>query len=222
MHRLWKQQKGSVVLEAALVLPFFLAFILLLVVFIRVSIAEMALQSAVSESTKVLAANMYPVELLVEEAKRKWDGTRVSGWLSQAVSQAESVRQKAVDAESFAEEYERWIPDPLIELMAWEKTKREQLEAWGGDMADEGKKQAMDKLAEAATPIVAGFADQRRLNPSRLKVTKLTFPDFENKEDAFVGIEAQYEFTFAVPFYRKTVTLRKHALERAWVGGAGS
>lgn len=215
----WRRERGSIVLEAALVMPFFIAFMLLLIVFIRLSLAEMALQSAVSEATKVMAANMYPVKLLADEAKTRWDNSKLGQWVNGAVNQVEGVRQQAVDAEAFVEQYERWIPEPLVQLMAWEKERREQLETFGTEATDEAKRQAAAKIAEAATPIVATFADQKRLDPKKLKVTDMTFPDLIGDGDAFVGMEAQYEFTFNVPFFRKTVLLKKRALERAWVGG---
>ncbi|MCZ8515876.1 pilus assembly protein [Paenibacillus filicis] len=221
MRSVWKQDQGGVVLEAALVLPFFVAFVALMIVLVRLSIAEMALQSAVSESAKVIAANMYPVELLAGEARSKWNASRPSVWLDEAVSRVENIRQRAVDAESFVEEYEHWIPDPLVRLLAWEKSKREQAESWGAGMTEEAKERAMTEITEAATPIVAFFADKRRINTSKLKVTKITFPNFDHKEEAFVGVEAQLQFTFAVPFFRKDVLLKKKALERAWVGGSG-
>ncbi|GLI05511.1 hypothetical protein YDYSG_15410 [Paenibacillus tyrfis] len=219
MLRWTKEQRGSITLEAALVMPFFLAFLLLLIAFIRVSLAEMALQSAVSESAKVIAANMYPVELLYRQGQARWQNSRASAWLGTVVTQLETARQKVIDSEQFVEDYGKWIPEPLVRLVAWEKERREQLEALGGSAKDEAKKKVEQKVAEAATPIIASFADMGKLDRSKFKVTSLHFPNFDDREKAYVSIEAQYEYTFAVPFFKKTVILRKKAQERAWVGG---
>lgn len=214
-----KEQQGSIVLEAALTLPLFIAFVTLLTAFIRLSLTEMELQSTVSESAKVIAANMYPVEQLYREGQSQWSNSRASIWIGNIVAQADSARQKVLDGEDFVEQYERWIPEPLVRLAQWEKERREQLEALGDSAAAKTKQGLERQLAKAATPIIASLAAADRLEREKLLVTKLSFPDFDNHEEAYVTIEAQYEYTFAVPFFKKTVTLRKQALERAWVGG---
>lgn len=217
--RFMKDQQGSIVLEAALTLPFFIAFVTLLTAFIRLSLTEMALQSAVSESAKVIAANMYPVEQLYREGQSQWSNSRTSVWIDHVVAQTDAAKQKVLDAEVFVEQYERWIPEPLVRLVEWEQQRREQLEAMGVSAVTEAKASLELHLANAATPIIASFAETDRLERDKLLVTRLTFPDLDNHEEAYVSIEAQYEYTFAVPFFKKTILLRKQALERAWVGG---
>jgi hypothetical protein len=215
-----REEEGSIVLEAALILPIFLAFMLLLISFIQISMAQMALQTAVSESTKVLAANMYPVELLYKQGQAQWQNSQASAWLNQVLTEAQSARQQIVDAEKFAEDYAQWIPEPLLLLVQWEKERRTQLEAKGQKAAEEAKKKVNEVMLGAATPIVAAFADERRLRREKLKVTELTFPSFDNKDEAFLGIEATYELKLFIPFFKKTIFLKKRALERVWVGGA--
>ncbi|MFD0681727.1 MULTISPECIES: TadE/TadG family type IV pilus assembly protein [unclassified Paenibacillus] len=121
--KLIRNQEGGIVLEAALVLPLFLSFVLMLIAFIQISLTEMALQSAVSETTKVLAVNMYPVDLLYAGAKSQWNQSSVNGWIDLALGKIYSVKQGAVNTEQFIDEYERWIPDPVIALMGWRKRK---------------------------------------------------------------------------------------------------
>ncbi|WP_282935444.1 TadE/TadG family type IV pilus assembly protein [Paenibacillus sp. RC67] len=220
-----RDQGGGIVLEAALVLPLFLSFILVLIAFIQISLAEMALQSAVSDTTKVIAANMYPVDLLYKQARSKWNQSAPSGWINSVIDQIESAKQKAVDTEQFVEEYERWIPDPVVHLIGWEQTYREHFEALGQAKTEEAKQklEAAYKplLNSAITPVVALYANQTRLKKERLKVTNVILPDLEHKENAFIGIEAQYEVPLAIPFFHRVIIIRKQAYERAWVGGIG-
>jgi hypothetical protein len=222
--KLVRNEEGGIVLEASLVLPLFLSFVLMLIAFIQISLAEMALQSAVSETTKVLAVNMYPVDLLYAQAKSKWNQSAASGWIDQALGHIQSTKQKAVDTEQFVTEYERWIPEPAVKLLEWEKTHREKLEALGQAGTEEAKKsieEAYKPLVNRAfAPIVGIYANETRIKKDRLKVTNVTLPDFNNKEKAYVGIEAEYELPLTVPFFRKTVLIRKKAFERAWVGGS--
>lgn len=61
---LWKEREGSITLEATIILPFFLVFVLALITIIHIIMTELALQSAVHETVKQMAAHMYPVYLL--------------------------------------------------------------------------------------------------------------------------------------------------------------
>jgi hypothetical protein len=222
--KLIHKEEGGIVLEAALVLPLFLSFVLLLVGFIQVSLAEMALQSAVSDTTKVIAANMYPLDLLYQEARSKWEQSSAKGLIDQTLGRIDTAKQKVVQAEEFVDEYERWIPEPVVKLMGWEKNQREELEALSQAGTEEAKQQIkafyQPKLNSALTPMVVSYANKTRLKPERLKVTKVIFPDLNNKEEAFIGIEAQYEVPLAIPFFKKKIVIRKHAYEHAWVGGS--
>lgn len=220
-----KDQEGGIVLEAALVLPLFLSFILVLIAFVQISLAEMALQSAVTDTTRVIAANMYPVDLLYEQARSKWNQSAASGWVDGVIDQIDSVKQKAVDTEQFVEDYERFIPDPVVQFIGLEKKYREHIEALGQAKTEDAKQQleAAYKpiLNSAVTPVVALYANQSRLRKERLKVTNVILPDLVHKENAFIGIEAQYEVPLTIPFFQKVIIIRKQAYERAWVGGMG-
>lgn len=56
--------RGSMVIEAAIIMPFFLAFVIAMISFVQIAVAEMALQSSVSETTKQVSAHMYPIYLM--------------------------------------------------------------------------------------------------------------------------------------------------------------
>lgn len=105
-----------------------------------------------------------------------------------------------------------------------EKTQRLQLEELAQAGTDETKKkiEAVYKplLNNAFVPVVALYANQTRLKKDRLKVINVTLPDFNDKENVFIGIEAEYELQLNVPFFRKKIFIRKKAFERAWVGGS--
>ncbi len=124
-------------------------------------------------------------------------------WLDQVVTQANAARQQVVDAESFTDNYSRFIPEPIVRLMAWEKSYREQLEAKGGESTQELKTSIRRHAAEAATPIIASFAETGILQPEKLKVTDLQLPDFNAGTSAYVTVEAQYSYTFFAAVFQK-------------------
>ncbi|WP_281887289.1 pilus assembly protein [Paenibacillus sp. YYML68] len=217
--KLLKERQGGIVLEAALVLPLFATISMLFVSMIRMSQAEMALHSMVSESAKVMAANLYPVEQLYVGARQQLAASAPVMWLEQVVSQANAARSQVVEAEKFVEDHSRFIPEPIVRLVAWEKEHRTQLEAAGGEKTAELKASIRKKAAAAATPLIASFGDTKTLDPKKLKVTDLQLPDFEQGQSAYVVVEAEYAYKLTLPFYTRTVILRKKATERAWIGG---
>lgn len=69
----WRSQtrqrdEGSMVVEAAMVLPMFLLFVLFLIFIVQMTLYSTALQSTASDTVKVISAHMYPAAL----AAQKW------------------------------------------------------------------------------------------------------------------------------------------------------
>ncbi|SDC48309.1 TadE-like protein [Paenibacillus sp. UNCCL117] len=217
--RLFKSNAGGMVLEAALVLPLFVSLLMLFASMIRLAQADMALQAVVSESAKVIAANLYPAQQLYGEARQRLAASPPGVWLEQAVAQADAARSRVIAAETFTEEYGRFIPEPIVRLMAWERDYRAAAEAAAGEQTDEWKRTLRRKAAEASTPLIASFGDASVLRPGKFKVTDVRLPDFHNGTTAAVIVEAQYEFTLLLPFVTRKIVLRKQAREQAWIGG---
>lgn len=71
-----RRSDGSMTVEAAMILPFFLLVVLFLIFIVQMSLYSTALQSMVSDTVKVVSSHMYPVYLAVQE---KAGGTAASG-----------------------------------------------------------------------------------------------------------------------------------------------
>jgi hypothetical protein len=217
--KLFKNEQGGIVLEAALVLPLFMAFVLSLILFIQISLAEMALQSAVSESTKSIATQLYPVKLLVQEAKSKYDSSQVANVINSAVDRVQTARNKVIGAEDFIDEYAAYIPDSLLEILKWEKEKRllgeDTLESGYDDIVEN---QIKPRINAAFTPIVFAYSDSSFIKQDKLKVTSVTLPNLFSDNEAYFGIEAQLEFNLRLPFINRMLILKQKAYERAWLG----
>ena len=114
LRKFHHEQKGGIVLEASLVLPFFLAFVIGLIICIQIAVLEMELQAGVSEATKSVAGQLYPVRLLVQEAKSKFDQSHAAQMMSSVVDRVQTARDQVKNTENLADEYAAYIPNSLL------------------------------------------------------------------------------------------------------------
>jgi hypothetical protein len=198
-----------------LILPFFISFVLVLSSFIQISLAQFALQTAVSETNKQLASHMYPVKLLYMEAKTQLETSKTGIVIQRVLDQVVQARSKVINSEDFVERYASYIPEPIVVWMECEKKKRQFLEENGQEAA---MKLWKSVLNQAFTKLVLKFTDTALLRPDQLHVVDVNLPDLESSTDAFIAIEAQYDHRLSIPFFHRTLSLRKRAVERIWVG----
>lgn len=214
-----EDERGSVSLEATLALPFFLAFVLALLCLVKLTVSDMALQHAVSETVKQMAASAYPVQLLADEALQAYAQSGVGRTADEWLAKIRSARDKLVQGEQWVEDYKAFIPEPLVGLVEWERQKREQAEQLAGEQLESFVRQRIEPLVHAAfKEAVLLAADERVLKAERLAVNEVTLPDFTGAGGRYVGIAASYTVKLPIPFLNKTVTLRKRAIERIWTG----
>ncbi|MBP1961761.1 TadE/TadG family type IV pilus assembly protein [Paenibacillus aceris] len=218
-YKFYQEQRGGIVLEAALVLPFFFAFVVGLVICIQIACLELALQAGVAEATRSIAGQLYPVRLLMQEAKSKFDQSRPAEIMNSAINRVQSVRDQVANTENLSDEYAAYIPETMLELVKWEREKR----LLGEELVTDGKKnlyeqQVEPRLLAAFTPIVYAFCDRSTISSNNFKVISVTLPSVENGGNDFLGIEAQVSFKLPLPFISQTIILKKRAFERAWVG----
>lgn len=214
-----RDEKGGMVLEAALILPLFLTFFLALIAMIQISVTESALQTALSETTKVIANNMYPAEVLYLEGKERIGTTKGAAVLGNMLDQIRSSRDKVISTEEFLEEYSSLLPEPLILILEWEKSNREQLESLPSAEYDRFVKEVFQpKLYGALGDLVSSMGDSRQIKKDRIKVTDVRLPSLGNHEQSLVTIEAEYHMHLVIPFFQRVLILKKRSTERAWVG----
>ncbi|WP_058304338.1 TadE/TadG family type IV pilus assembly protein [Gorillibacterium timonense] len=206
-------------LEAALILPFFLLFVLGLHVLIRLSVTEAKVQAAASESVKEIATHYAPVDRLYLKAKQAAGNTKTAEVLTSVIDQIKAARQAAIEAENSAQSYASLIPEPIVQLLEWEQKRRQQLEASGQETVDQVVETCIDPVLNAAfQPVVWHYADERVLRKDHFRITKVTIPDLNASGEPWFGVEVEYQYRLPVPFVKKTVTVKKKAMERAWVG----
>jgi hypothetical protein len=198
MFKFVRRQDGGIVLEAAILLPLFLSFVLVLIMFIYMSLIELALQSAVSETVKTIATHAYPVHLLAEKMNHEKEKFLADSSLEQYFEKMKQVVPRSENDNSWPDSFLDNISPYMIELFDASKSK--------------------ETLLNSLVPIVYHFSNQRILQKDRMKIVQLTLPDVTDREKSYLGIEVQYEFRLPVPFFNRTITLSKSAYERIWIG----
>jgi hypothetical protein len=189
-----RKEGGSITLEAAMILPFFLFFIIFLTMFIRLAVADMALYKAASETTELVVAYAYPVKVTTDgatnfinnkiqtiEQENQVDITGAINWVKEGLNFLGIDVQGSI--ESLFESRLKEIIEPTIQEKFRQATG-------GGDFFDE----------------------------SNLKVTNVEIPSLVGGTGAYLEINVEYRFDLSIPFVDKEIVLKKTAYERVWNG----
>lgn len=206
---LWKSTSGGMALEAALVFPIVAAFLFAVTSFVLVAVSDMALQTAVSETVKQVAAHAYPVELAVRGAAESGRGQAALEWAERIREWQSRLGQTA----EWFEVYARFLPEPFVQAMTealraperWQDALEEQLQR---------------ALSEAFRPLLLLYADRNVLlgREGELRVTRVRLPSWNDPEEAYFGLEAEFRLPLPIPFFRKEIVLKHRAMERIWTG----
>ncbi len=197
-------QRGSVTLEAAVVLPLFLILALFVVFLVQTSVTAMALHGAITQTVRLAASAWYPVDLLqgagetAGEAEPPLPGND-SGGIRMPDSKA--VRDTIG-------EYGEWLPPPLNE---WAEAIGEG--RW--TLEEEAAKVLFGRLAMS-------LADSQVLAAERFRLVSVRLPDRDSEAVGFLTLEGEYRLPFRVPFTERPLAIRAKARERVWTGGLPS
>ncbi len=194
-----RKEQATIVLEAAILMPFFLAFMIAMISFVQIALVEMALQSAVTEATKQTAAHIYPIYLLSQ--------TEAGQELQTIINTVQNAKENFKSGKDVLAEYTAMIPDPLISLLSWLDILLDQVE-----------NQTNEALNRAILPLLIRYADGNLLMANKIQVLEVQLPSFVNKDHAYFGITASYTLKLFIPFFEKKVTINKTAYERIWIG----
>ncbi|WP_155985860.1 TadE/TadG family type IV pilus assembly protein [Paenibacillus gorillae] len=191
-------ERGSIVVEAALVMPILLIVLLVFIVLVRLNATQMALQSAASQTVRQMAAHIYPVDLAYQQVEHKLPeftpaNANLSDWGQIAVKAAE------------------WLPDPAGAAAA---------AVIQGDWLPLIDTAATELGRAAIEPMLQHYADEAVINKERIKLSRLGLPDLKHKQEPYLTIEAEYDFPMKIPFTGKKIRLREQASERVWVEDA--
>lgn len=198
-----KRKDGSIVLEAALILPIFLSFLILLISFIRIAMVQIALDNTVAEATKQIATHYYPLDLAYGEFSR----TELGSNIDDGIEEVENKREKVIEFEQTVKNYSEHLPKEITTILYI----RENLESELVGTYDSA-------LAKGFQPILDYYADETILDIINLQITKVVLPDLRNRDNLYFGLEVRYDMQLNIPFFNRPITFTDSAYERVWIG----
>ncbi|GMK39349.1 hypothetical protein PCCS19_24030 [Paenibacillus sp. CCS19] len=198
------REAGSIALEASIVVPLFLMFVIAIVILIRTTSVQMALQSSSVQLAKQVATHWKPIIL-------------ASDSIEQAVSSASTSSPPEPSTGPAAEKLSSWreiaadaaakLPEPMGKLSS---------AALRGDW-DTIEDYAISTAGRSVLqPVLRDLADQAVLQPNNLSLHNAVLPSLTGGSNAYVEIEAEYRFPIRVPISNQSFVLRERAVERAW------
>lgn len=197
------QEQGSIVLEASLVLPVFIFFILFFIYMVQMTLISTALQNAASEMAKQVASSMYPVSLALEAA----EGT------ADSIGQIEIVPSLTI--EELAAKFGDTLPEPAGTWMEEAVLAgKKPLEKLRGQVSEA----VMDPVMK---PLLKPFIEKTVLDYERIHITGVVVPGFDDGSSPYFKIELSYELPIKVPFIYRDTVLQAAAEERLWIGDTG-
>lgn len=198
-----KKEEGSMVVEASLIMPIFLSFLIFLISMVQIASVKIALNNAVSDATKQIATHFYPVDLMYTRFSQTDIGTKTD----EVVNRIGETRNKMIEVEELIKRYDDFFPKEVNDLISI----REKFE---GEVID-----VYDKtLSTFFQPIVDYYVDDNIIKLENLHVNKVILPNLKNRNQAYFGIEVTYDMPLIVPFINRTLTFKHQAFERVWVG----
>lgn len=194
-----RERKGSIVLEAALVMPILLFLLLAFSILISLCASQMALQSTASQSVRQIAAHIYPVELAQEQLQAAGGAI------------APSLPVPMPEWSEIAADVAEWLPDPAGEFVS---------SALRGDWRPLQNLAATELGKGIIEPFVQQYANPHILKADLVKLDYISLPDLKDKEEPYIAIALEYEFPINLPFVGSKIVLREQAYERVWVSDA--
>ena len=201
-------EQGSMVVEASIVLPMFMFFVIFLIYIIQMTLISTALQSTVSDTVKTVAAHIYPVSLAVN---KEGDGGGTAGQ-ENTPSHWEIPKLSLRD---WATEYSSSLPSPLNQWIA-------DAAAAGDEPLQQLKNQTAETVLDPVIkPILKPFMPEGLLDYDRIHVSNISIPNLKSGQSPYFGIEVSYELPIRVPFLTKKIVLQAKSQERLWIGDTG-
>lgn len=210
-----RKEDGSLVVEAAMVLPIFLLFVLFLISIVQMTLYSTALQSTASDTVKSISTHMYPAALAIQ----KWGSTSDAGDESEkdgvVTSTGANWTIPRLSLTDWGSSYARSLPEPLNE---WVMSALEKGEGPLQKLQAETSENALDL---AVKPLLKPYLSSDLLDYDRIHVSNVIVPEIKKGTRPYFGLVVSYELPMKVPFLNQSIVLEASAVERLWIGDTG-
>lgn len=201
-----RDSQGSIVLEAAMVMPVFIIVIFFFIYMIQMTVISSQMQIVASNAVKQVSSHIYPVALAVSAISSDEEGDAAksesgSGW-----------RMPSLSLEEWAGQYADALPEPLSDWIRAAARK-------GDEPLQNLKNNVLEAVLDPMIkPLLHPFVADTKLNEDRLHVNRVIVPDFKSGRTPYFGLEISYELPIRMPFTQKPIRLQAKAMERLWIG----
>lgn len=210
------QTRGSVVLEASLVMPIFIMFIFFLIYIVQMTITLGQMHTVSANAAKLVASHIYPISVVVENFNQSPSSS--SNLNPSSISTSNINTTWSIPKLSLSEwstQYTSKLPEPLS---GWMKRAVDK----GITPLEEIKTQVSEAVLDPIIkPLLRPLLKHTSLYEPRLHVSSITIPDLGKGERPYIGIELSYELPIKVPFTSTPIYLQTKSVERIWIGDTG-
>lgn len=196
-------ERGSIVVEASLVLPVFLFTFIFLVYIVQMTAYSTVLQTTASEAAKQVSVHLYPVQMAADQLKKTEPVSKVLQGFAK------------ISFSELADKYASSLPDPIN---GWVKEAAATGDVPLRSMKDQLSSAVLDPVVK---PLLKPLIQDGPLREDRLHVIGITVPTTGESNEPYFGVELTYELPLKVPFTGKPLLIRAKAEERAWIGDTG-
>lgn len=191
--------EGSITLESAIVLPIFASLIMAFVVIIKIVLAQMALQHAVSQSVQLVSAYAYPLAVAQQSA--------LGESASSAIDSVQTVSEQIEEVTTWLDTMDDIMPSSISDQLI--------------SVQEEIKQVVIHSVEGVVKPFFYPLLQNRLrtnvwLDAEKVIITDLTLPNFEDRSQPYFGLHVRYQYDVVIPFYETTVELEAKAYERVW------
>lgn len=192
----FRNEEGSITIEAALIIPLLLTFFLFLMSLVKISIAEMALKESVSETAQIISHYTFLSMVAEKKIQETTDGF-VDGIVDKAGGEMGNNEIAKILLEKIGGIGKGLIPTSG-ELISDHFAK------------DVYRTAVIEKYKQKVN-------NTSFFNPDGIKIIDYSYPT--SRTGADVKVEAENVLKLVLPFFEKDIKIKKVAIERAWVGG---
>lgn len=209
------KEEGSMVVEAAMILPFFLLFVLFLISIVQMTLYSTALQSTASDTVKSISTHMYPAALAVQKWGTSSEVSDDSGWDDSDHSAGLNWTIPRLSLTDWGNSYAESLPNPLNE---WVMSA---LESGEGPLQKLQAQTSESVLDLAIKPLLKPYLTSDLLDYERIHVSNVMVPELKEGTRPYLGLVVSYKSLMKVPFLNQSIVLEASAVERLWIGDTG-